>query len=168
MADSKLKISRDIDTEAQSLDQLARSLPDPEPTVFAYDPVTVHERIAYVAGQIPKCNGGLAYCGLVGSEVSLFDAKRASRVCAEQTLAWLNRSAGGLENIERLLRLKCFVAHTAGFSEISEVADAASLYLLEVLGEKGRHSRSVIGARSLPRNAPVLIEVTAALLRPLD
>ncbi|WP_282608995.1 RidA family protein [Pelagibius sp. Alg239-R121] len=165
MEDGKLSASSDNDPELLSLGELARSLPNPEPTIFAYDPVTVHERTAYVAGQIPKRNGGLAYSGLVGSEVSLSDAKCASRICAEQTLAWLNQSAGGLENIKRLLRLNCFVAHTAGFMEISEVADAASLYLQDVLGEKGRHSRSVIGARSLPRNAPVLIEVTAALRR---
>ncbi|CTQ62631.1 MAG: RidA family protein [Roseibium album] len=138
-------------------------LPPPEPTVFAYEPITVHERIAYIAGQIPKHQGKLAYCGLVGSGVSFEEAKAAAQICAEQALAWLNRSAGGLDNIERILRLKCFVAHAEGFTQISEVADAASILLVEYFGDAGRHSRSVIGVRSLPRNAPVLVEITAAL-----
>jgi enamine deaminase RidA (YjgF/YER057c/UK114 family) len=142
---------------------LAKTLPDPEPTVFAYDPITVHGRMAYLAGQIPKRDGKLAYCGLVGENVSLDDAKHAARICMEQALAWLNRSAGGLENIERMLRLEFFVAHEDGFTGISEIADAASNYLIEALGDIGRHSRSVIGVRSLPRNAPILIEMTAAL-----
>ncbi len=97
--------------------------------------------------------------------MSLDDAKRAARICMEQALAWLNRSAGGLENIERMLRLEFFVAHSDGFTGISEIADAASIYLIEALGDIGRHSRSVIGVRTLPRNSPVLIEVTAALQR---
>lgn len=148
--------------------QRALSLPEPEPTVFDYNPITVHNRIAYLAGQIPKRHGRVAYCGLVGEAVSFEEAKQAARICAEQTLAWLNQSAGGLDNVEQILRLKCFVAHADGFALISDIADAASALLIETFGDAGRHSRSVIGVRSLPRNAPVMIETTAALHRQPD
>lgn len=144
------------------------ALPEPETTIYNYDPVTVHGRIAYLAGQIPKQNGALAYCGLVGGDVPLEDAKKAARICAEQALAWVNKSAGGLANVERVLRIDCFVAHADGFLQISDIADAASNLLIEYLGDAGRHSRSVIGVKSLPRNAPVLIEVTMALRHEVD
>ena len=110
----------------------------------------------------------MAFTGLVGDGVSLADAKQAARICAEQALAWLNRSAGGLDNVERVLRLNCYVAHADGFERISDIADAASGLLMETFGEAGRHSRSVIGMRSLPRNSPVLIDVTIALRQPVD
>lgn len=147
---------------------ITRILPEPETTVFNYDPITVHGRTAYLAGQIPKQNGKLAYSGVVGETVSLDEAKQAACICAEQALAWLNESAGGLSNVERILSLKCFVSHADGFSQISEIADAASDLLRDVFGESGRHSRSVIGVKSLPRNSPVLIELTAALNEPVE
>lgn len=141
------------------------ALPAPEPTVFNYDPITVHGKYAYLAGQIPKQAGGMAVTGLVGREVDLALAKHAATICADQSLAWLAHGAGGLDNIERILRAKCFVAHADGFAEISEIADAASGRLIEVLGPRGRHSRAVLGVKSLPRNAPVLLELTVALVR---
>lgn len=143
----------------------ARALPEPEPTVYDYDPITVHDRTAYLAGQIPKRDGGMAFTGLAGQEVSLDEAQQAGRICAEQALAWLNHSAGGLENVERILQLNCFVAHADGFEQISNIADAVSAVFIETFGDAGRHSRSVIGVRSLPRNSPVLIDVIAALRR---
>ena len=146
----------------------ASDLPAPEGTLYKYDPVTVHERVAYLAGQIPKQNGELAYSGSVGGEVTLEEAKHAARICAEQALAWAHASAGGLANIERVLRMDCFVAHADGFTQMSDIADAASGRLIEYLGEAGRHSRSVIGVKSLPRTAPVLIEVTMALRQGVD
>ncbi len=138
-------------------------LPDPEPTVFQYDPITVHGKLAYLAGQIPKQDGGMAFTGIVGQEIDLAQAQEAAIICADQSLSWLRHSAGGLSNIARVLRVECFVAHADDFCEISQIADAASSRLIKVLGQCGRHSRSVIGVKSLPRNAPVLLEATVAL-----
>ena len=144
-----------------------QALPDPEPTVYDYDPITVYDRTAYLAGQIPKRDGGMAYAGLVGDGVSFDEAKQAARLCAQQALAWLNHSAGGLDNVERMLQLNCFVAHADGFEQISNIADVVSGVFIETFGDAGRHSRSVIGVRSLPRNSPVLIDAIAALRQPV-
>ncbi len=151
------------DAGSAALRQRAEALPEPQGTVFNYDPITVHGRIAYLAGQISKRDGALAYQGLAGDAVSLEEAKDAARICVEQGLAWVHKSAGGLENVERILRIDCFVAHSDGFTQISDIADAASGLLVEFFGEAGRHSRSVIGVKSLPRDVPVLIEMTLAL-----
>jgi enamine deaminase RidA (YjgF/YER057c/UK114 family) len=147
---------------------LRQSLPNPEPTIYAYDPITVHDRTAYLAGQIPKLEGNvMAYTGLVGAAVSLEEAKQAGRICAQQALAWLNHSAGGLENVDRVLQLNCYVAHADGFDQSSDIADVVSGLLMETFGDAGRHSRSVIGARSLPRHSPVLIDLVVALRTPV-
>lgn len=149
------------------LGALIQDLPVPQGTRYPYDLVSIDGQTAYLAGQISKRDGKLAHVGTVGAEVSLPDAVDAARICAEQALAWLNHSAGGLANLRRVLRMTCYVAHADGFSDISAVADGASNYLIEALGDPGRHVRAVIGVKSLPRNAPVLIEVTAALHRPV-
>ncbi|NKB19237.1 MAG: RidA family protein [Alphaproteobacteria bacterium] len=153
---------------ANTSNVLGHSLPNPEPTIYAYDPITVHERTAYLAGQIPKLDGNvMAYTGLVGDTISLDEAKDAGRLCAQQALAWLNHSAGGLENIERILQLNCYVAHADGFEQNSDIADVVSGVFMDTFGDAGRHSRSVIGARSLPRHSPVLIDVVVALRNPV-
>lgn len=147
--------------------EIALTLPNPEATQFPYELLTIQEKTVFLAGQIPKKNGELVFAGIVGETVTATQAQAAARICAEQALAWLNHSAGGLENLDRFLRFTCYVAHQDGFDDISEVANGASNYLIETLGDKGRHARSVIGVKSLPRNAPVLIEFTAALRNPV-
>ncbi len=147
------------------LAQVARDLPAPEGTIYPYDLVAIDGNTAYVAGQISKRNGTLPHVGKVGQDVCANDAISSARICAEQALAWLNHSAGGLENLNRILRLTCYVAHDDTFENISAVADGASNFLIETLGDQGRHARAVIGVKSLPRNAPVLIEITASLLK---
>lgn len=150
-----------------TLGDIVASLPTPEGTQYPYELVVVEGTMAFVAGQIPKRDGKLAFVGPVGRALTGDAAHDAARICAQQVLAWLNRSAGGLGNLGRILRMTCYVAHDDSFNDISAVADGASTYLIRTLGEQGRHARSVIGVRSLPRNAPVLIEVTAALRHPM-
>lgn len=135
----------------------------PEKTIYDYVPIKVHDRIAYLAGQIPKKDGGMAAIGFAGREVSLSDATMAARICVEQALAWIDSEAGGIENVEQVLRLDCYVAAADDFDEISTVADAASMMLIDLYGDAGRHPRSVIGVAQLPRRVPVLIELTVAL-----
>jgi len=148
--------------------KIAKTLPEPEATQFPYELLTIQDKTAFLAGQIPKIGGKLAYVGIVGQRVTLEQAHNAARICAEQALAWLNHSAGGLENLDRILRLTCYVAHDDGFDRISDVANGASSYLNATLGDRGRHARSVLGVKSLPRNSPVLIEFTAALRSPVS
>ena len=137
--------------------------------MFNYDPITVHGKFAYLAGQIPKTKGGtMAITGLVGAEVDLHAAQNAATICADQALSWLAQGAGGLGNIDRILRGRFYVAHCDGFTEISKIADAASGRLIDVLGPRGRHSRAVLGVKSLPRNSPVLLELTVALKQEIN
>ncbi len=140
------------------------ALPEPHPTEFAYVPLAIHERTAFLAGQIPKTGSGrITVAGRVGGEVSLAEAQAAARVAAQQGLAWLDALAGGLDNVARVLRMDCFVAVAEGFQEMSRVADTASGLLETAFGAAGRHPRSVIGVSRLPRNAPLLLELTVAL-----
>ena len=63
-----------------------------------------------------------------------------------------------------VLRVGVFVQAGPGFTQHSEVADAASDLLVAVLGETGRHARTSVGVASLPKDATVELELEAALV----
>jgi enamine deaminase RidA (YjgF/YER057c/UK114 family) len=147
----------------ERLRQLGIRIPKPEVTSFGYIPVSIYKNIAYLAGQIPKFEGSLFASGKIGCEVNLVKAKESARICILQGLGWLQEYIGSLDNVERILRMDAYLSIAPGFESLSEIVDAASDLLVSIFGESGRHPRSVIGVAFLPRNAPILIELTVAI-----
>ena len=129
---------------------------------FQYVPVTIHERLAFVSGQLPR-SGEALVTGKVGVDVDLEQAREAARLCILQGLACLKQALGSLERVEKVLKVTGFVASAPGFHQQPKVIDAASELLVQVFGEAGRHARSAIGVAELPRNAAVEIELIVAL-----
>ena len=68
---------------------------------------------------------------------------------------------GDLDRITRVIKLGGFVNGVPGFTDQPKVINGASDLLVEVLGNKGLHARSAVGAGGLPLNVPV--EIDAAL-----
>lgn len=128
-----------------------------------YVPVVLHAGQAWVSGQVPRVGETVAVTGRVGESVSLDEARHAARICALRSLTLLAQALGSLDRIERVLRVGVFVQSGAGFTQHSEVADAASDLLHEVLGEAGRHARTAVGVYQLPKNAAVELEMVAAV-----
>lgn len=114
----------------------------------------------YVSGQIPFLNGELSSRGILGSSISVETAYEAARICAINVLSQVHKVLGGdMEKIVSCRKLTVFVAATSNFEEHPKVANGASDLIVDVLGDKGRHSRSAVGVASLPFNAPVEVEV---------
>ena len=145
------------------LKELGHQLPAFAAPAFDYVPVSVHERTAYVSGQIPRTADGVLCTGKLGAEVSLEKGQEAARLCILHGLSALKHTLGSLERIERILKLTGFVASAAGFTQQPQVIDAASGLLKATFGESGRHARSAIGVAELPRGVPVEIEMIVAL-----
>ena len=146
----------------QRLAELGIDLPVAPTPAYQYVPVTVHERLAFVSGQLPR-KGEEIVTGKVGSDVDLEGAQEAARLCIIQGLACLRQNLGSLDRIERILKLTGFVASASGFTQQPKVIDAASDLLGKVFGENGRHARSAVGVAELPRNASVEIEMIVSL-----
>lgn len=128
-----------------------------------YVPVTVHAGMAYSAGMTPRVNGELARRGLVGAEVSVDHARELAGLAAANALSAIAAAVGGLENIERCVRLCVYIAAAAGFTAHTSIADGASERLHALLGERGAAARSAIGVASLPSGAPLEVELIAAV-----
>jgi enamine deaminase RidA (YjgF/YER057c/UK114 family) len=133
-------------------------------TALPFDPFVLVDDVVYVSGQIATAeDGALVAQGRVGAEVDLDTATRCAEACARNLLTQLARVPGGLEGIERLVKLTVFVAVAPGFDQPHVVANGASELLLRELGERGKHARSAIGVAALPRSSPVEVEAMARL-----
>ena len=147
----------------EQLKKLGLSLPPPAEPMFQYVPVTVHNGVAYVSGQLPKEDGEVRVTGKVGDALDVETARRAARICILQGLSCLKSAIGSLDNVDRILKVTGFVASAPGFNQQPQVIDAASDLLYDLFGERGRHARSAVGVTELPRNAPVEIEMVIAV-----
>ncbi len=125
----------------------------------AYVPAKRVGNLIYVAGQLPMKDGELMAVGPVPSRRSVEDAALAARQCALNALAAVQSIEGGIDAIIGVARVGVFVASDASFTDQPQVANGASAFFMEILGDAGKHARSAVGVNTLPRDASVEVEV---------
>jgi enamine deaminase RidA (YjgF/YER057c/UK114 family) len=145
------------------LQELGIELPEAAAPVANYVPYVIDGKQLWVAGQVPFWNGTIKYTGVVGETVSIEDAVDAARICALKILAQTKAALGDLDRIVQLIKLGGFVNAAPGFADQPTVINGASDLLVEVLGSKGLHARSAVGAGGLPLNTPVEIDAVIAI-----
>ena len=146
---------------AERLAALGLTLPPVATPVAAYVPAVRTGNFVYTSGQLPMVDGKLQATGKVGDSVSPEEAAALARICALNALAAAAGAAGGLDAIVRVVKVTGFVASAPGFTGQAQVANGASEFLIEVLGEAGRHARSAVGMAVLPLDTPVEVELIA-------
>jgi enamine deaminase RidA (YjgF/YER057c/UK114 family) len=141
------------------LQALGVTLPTPGAPAATYVPTTVSGRILFVSGQIPiDANGAVQFVGKVGREYSIAEGQAAAKMCAINILANIKASLGDLGKISRFLKVVGFVNAVPDFTDAHLVINGASDFIVEALGERGRHARSAIGVGTLPRGVAVEVE----------
>ena len=117
----------------------------------------------FISGQLPIMDGKLAAEGKIGTDLDLGQGQEAARVCAINILAQAKAALRDLDRIVQLLRLNGFVNAAPDFADHPKVLNAASELMVEILGNKGRHTRIAVGCASLPLNAAVEIDAIFAV-----
>lgn len=117
----------------------------------------------YVSGQVPRVGTEVVVTGRAGRDVTLARAQFAAQVCALRALALLQRSLGSLDRLRAIVKVNVFTQAAEDFTQLSEVADAASALLHEVLGPAGAHARTSVGVFQLPKNATVELDLIAVV-----
>jgi enamine deaminase RidA (YjgF/YER057c/UK114 family) len=145
-------------TISDRLEALGIELPDAAAPAANYLPFVACGGLVYTSGQLPLRDGKLVHTGLVGRDLTVEQGREAAKWCAVNILAQARAAVSELEKIKRIVKIGVFVASTPDFIEQHLVANGASDFLAEVLGDAGRHARSAVGMASLPLNAPVEIE----------
>lgn len=127
-----------------------------------YVPATRFGNFIFTAGMTSRKNGVLMKSGKIGLSADLEEYREAVVQAAKNALTAAENKLEEGEKLVQILSITVYVNAEEGFTSQSKVADMASEYFCEVLGEAGVGSRAAVGVASLPGSAPVEISITVA------
>ena len=130
-----------------------------------YVPATRFGDLIVTAGMTPRKNGQLIQTGRVLKDAPLEDYKDAVRQAAVNALTAARNQLAEDERIVRVLSMTVYVNAEDGFTSHAKIADFASDYLNEELGDASPMARVSIGVATLPGNAPVEIQLMCGVGR---
>lgn len=140
------------------LAELGVTLPEAAAPAANYVPFVQVGDLVFVSGQISMKDGALI-TGKVGADLDTAAGAAAAKTCAIGLLAQLKAACGGdMDRLVRVVKLTGFVNSTPDFTEQPQVVNGCSDFLVEALGDAGRHSRSAVSAGALPLGVAVEIE----------
>lgn len=134
------------------------TLPDAPAPAANYVPFVRTGNLLFVSGQISNGPEGFI-TGKLGADMDAAQGAAAAQACAIALLAQLKAGCDGdIERLARVVKLVGFVNSTPDFADQPKVINGASDFLVDILGERGRHARSAVSAASLPFGVAVEIE----------
>lgn len=147
---------------ARRLRELGIELPPPFPPAGNYLACVIDAGIVHVGGHGPIA-GEVMMRGKVGRDLTLEQGQQAAWMTGLSILATLNAELGGLDRIERVIKVFGMVNCAPGFNQTPAVINGCSDLLVEIFGDAGRHTRSAVGMAELPFDIAVEIELSARL-----
>ena len=141
----------------KKLKSLGVILPNAPAPAANYVPFVKVDSLVYVSGQISLGPNGLIK-GILGKDMAVEQGKLAARQCAINLLAQVKVACDGdLDRLTQVIKLGGFVNSTPNFFDQPSIINGASDFLVEILGENGRHARTAVGA-ILPLGVAVEID----------
>ena len=145
-------------SHAQRLSDLGVTLPEAPAPAANYVPFVKLGTLVHVSGQISMGPDGMIK-GKLGAGMEVSEGAAAARACAISLLAQVRAACDGdIDRLVRVVKLTGFVNSTPDFGDQPAVINGASDFLVEALGDAGRHARSAVSAASLPFGVAVEIE----------
>ena len=147
-----------MSTIETKLAELGVTLPDAPAPAANYVPFVQSGNLVHVSGQISNGPDGLIK-GRLGDTMSVEDGAKAAKTCAIALLAQLKAACcGDIDRLVRVVKLNAFIASAPDFHDQPKVVNGASDFLVEALGDIGRHARSAVGVAALPLGVAVEID----------
>ena len=141
----------------KKLKSLGVILPNAPAPAANYVPFVKIDSLVYVSGQLSLGPNGLIK-GILGKDMAVEQGKLSARQCAINLLAQVKVACDGdLDRLTQVIKLGGFVNSTPNFFEQPSIINGASDFLVEILGENGRHARTAVGA-ILPLGVAVEID----------
>jgi enamine deaminase RidA (YjgF/YER057c/UK114 family) len=113
-------------------------------------------KIVTSSGFTPKANGKWTCTGKLNDD-RIEEGYQGARLATLNALAALNELCGGLDNINRVLKVSGYIVSEDDFHNQSQVLNGASDLLVEIFGDAGKHARFAVGISSLFGNASLEI-----------
>lgn len=143
----------------QRLAALGISLPAAPAPAANYLPWIICGNQVFIAGQAPIRDGKYEFAGRVGADVTPQDAHAAARLCGVNVLAQVKAACNGdWERFVKGVRVCGYISSAPDFFDYPKVLDGCSDLLVEVLGDAGKHVRTVMGVSGLRFNVPIVVD----------
>ena len=146
------------------LGELGIALPAATAPVANYVPVTRSGNLLFVSGQVSIADGK-PVVGKLGENTSVDEGAAAARLCGLAIIAQVQKALDGdLDRVAQIVKLTGFVNSTGDFTDQPKVINGASDLMVDVFGDKGRHSRAAVSAAALPLGVAVEIEAIVEII----
>lgn len=140
------------------IESLSLKLPAVPAPVAAYVNCVRSGNLLFLSGGLP-IEGERKILGKVPSSCSVDDAVEGARIIILNRLAVIKEAIGSLDHIRQIVALNGFVNSEPDFYGHPQVINGASELLVEIFGDRGKHSRTALGAAALPLNVAVEINL---------
>ena len=142
----------------EKISALGLTLPAVPTPIAAYVNCVRSGNLLFLSGGLP-IDGDTKVIGKVPSQVSIDEAKEGARICILNRLAVIRDEIGSLDKVKRIVTLNGFANSEPDFHGHPQVINGASELLVEIFGDKGKHSRTALGVAALPLNVAVEINL---------
>jgi enamine deaminase RidA (YjgF/YER057c/UK114 family) len=147
-----------MDSILARIESLGLKLPEVPAPVAAYVNCVRSGNLLFLSGGLP-IDGDRKVIGQVPRDVSIEEAQEGARIIVLNRLAVVKQEIGSLDKVTRIVALNGFVSSAPDFYGHPQVINGASELLIEIFGDKGKHSRTALGAAALPLNVAVEINM---------
>jgi enamine deaminase RidA (YjgF/YER057c/UK114 family) len=137
---------RAVEKRLQALGITLPSLPTP---IANYVPAKRVGNLVFTAGQLSVMDGH-AIKGKLGDQLSLDEARIATKACVINCLAAIKNVTGSLDQVKQVVAVHGLVNSTTDNEDQAGAMNGASDFVVEVFGEAGKHTRTAVGVASLP------------------
>ena len=142
----------------EKLAALGLTLPAVPAPVAAYVNCVRSGNLLFLSGGLP-IDGDRKVIGKVPTQGSIEEAQEGARIIILNRLAVIQDAIGSLDKVKQIVSLGGFVNSEPDFYGHPQVINGASELLVEIFGEKRKHSRTALGAAALPLNVAVEINL---------
>ncbi|MFU8893913.1 MAG: RidA family protein [Luteolibacter sp.] len=141
---------------------LGLTLPEVPAPLAAYVNCVRTGNLLFLSGGL-SIDGERRILGKVPTDVSVEQAVEAARIAVLNRLAVIKAETGSLDKVARIVTLNGFVSSAADFYGHPQVINGASELLIEIFGDKGRHSRTALGVAALPLDCTVEVNLVVEI-----
>ena len=145
-------------TIEDNLKKYGITIPNPPSPVGNYVAFNQSGNLIFISGQLPINSKGEMIKGKIGKDLKIEDGMKAAKLCILNSIGHLKKAVGNLDNVKKCVKINGFINCSDNFYDHPKLLNTASDILVNLFGDKGMHSRAVVGVPSLPLNAAVEIE----------
>ena len=155
---AKKSLDSNFDPESK-LKELGIELIIPSDPVANYVNTVRSGNLLFISGKGPLKNDGEYIKGKLGYDLSIDEGYEAARATAINLISTIKSAVGDLKNVKKIVRVNGMVNSASNFTDQPKVINGCSDLLVEVFGDRGKHTRVALGMNSLPMNIAVEIDL---------